>query len=90
MGRMTVRDRQVTTEMFTNVIKEIREGQYPRFYLAHGLMDNNEISAMYESDTVKALVAPTRGEGWGLPILDAAVCGLPVIATSFFQDTWIL
>ena len=83
MGRMTVKDRHITTEMFTNVLKEIREEPYPRFYLAHGLMDNNEITAMYKSDTIKALVAPTRGEGWGLPILDAAVCGLPVIATSF-------
>ena len=46
-------------------------------------MDESEISALYRHDIVKALVAPTRGEGWGLPILDAAVCGLPVIATKW-------
>ena len=27
------------------------------------------------------MCAPTRGEGWGLPILDAAAAGLPVITT---------
>ena len=82
MGRLTVQDREVTTNIFLQLLKEIRQGPYPRFYLAHGLMDNNEITALYECDSVKALVAPTRGEGWGLPILDAAVCGLPVMATA--------
>ncbi len=82
MGRLTVQDREVTTNIFLQLLREIRPGPYPRFYLAHGLMDNNEITALYECETVKALVAPTRGEGWGLPILDAAVCGLPVMATA--------
>jgi glycosyltransferase involved in cell wall biosynthesis len=32
---------------------------------------------------IKALVALTRGEGYGLPILEAAASGLPVIATGW-------
>jgi glycosyltransferase involved in cell wall biosynthesis len=83
MGRMTTVDRSRTTDLFNALLREIRPGPYPRFYLAHGLMDKNEITELYMSDHVKALLAPTRGEGWGLPILDAAVCGLPVIATNY-------
>ena len=46
-------------------------------------MDTDEIGALYRHKKVKALCAPTRGEGWGLPLLDAASCGLPVIATGY-------
>ena len=45
------------------------------------ILSNSEIAALYRHPTVKALVAPTRGEGFGLPILEAAASGLPVIAT---------
>ena len=83
LGRFTTADRERSKQMFRKLVNEIREGPYPRFYLAHGMLNNTEISTLYSSDSVKALVAPTRGEGWGLPILDAATSGLPVIATNY-------
>jgi glycosyltransferase involved in cell wall biosynthesis len=82
LGRLTAIDRRRTKKVFSDLVAEIRTGPYPKFYLAHGLMDKYEISGLYQSKKIKALIAPTRGEGWGLPILDAAVNGLPVIATN--------
>ena len=38
---------------------------------------------VYKNPTIKALVAPTRGEGFGLPLLEAAASGLPVLATKW-------
>ena len=38
------------------------------------------IGLMQQSD---AFVLPTRAEGWGLPILEAMSCGLPVIVTDY-------
>jgi len=82
-GRLNVKDREQSTAILRELLSQVRKGPGPRFYLAHGLMDEGEIASLYRHESVKALVAPTRGEGWGLPILDAAVCGLPVIATNW-------
>ncbi len=81
MGRMTCQDRQVTINNINAVIHNVREGMYPRIHIMHGLMDKEEIGEIFRHPKMKALLAPTRGEGWGLPILDAAASGLPVIAT---------
>lgn len=83
MGRLNVADREQSTAVLKELLGQVKKGPYPKFYLAHGLMDESEISSLFKHDNIKALVAPTRGEGWGLPILDAAVCGLPVIATNW-------
>jgi len=81
MGRLTCEDRRHTENMVKSALQQVREGEYPKVYVNHGLMDTNEIGALYRHKKIKALCAPTRGEGWGLPLLDSAACGLPVIAT---------
>ncbi len=83
MGRLHCEDRRHTENMVSSALSQVRKGDYPRVYVVHGLMDTDEIGALYRHKKVKALCAPTRGEGWGLPLLDAASCGLPVIATGY-------
>jgi glycosyltransferase involved in cell wall biosynthesis len=34
-----------------------------------------------------AMIAPTKGEGWGLPIIEAAASGLPIVATNYSGHT---
>lgn len=82
-GRLSVADRHHSETVLKDLVSQVKKGPYPKFYLAHGLMSQEEIAALYQHKNTMALVAPTRGEGWGLPILDAAVCGLPVIATNW-------
>lgn len=83
VGRSTIADRNVTQKMLENIIKTSREGLYPRVYMIHGLLTPNEMSRLYTHEKIKGLISLTRGEGYGLPMLEASVLGLPVIATNW-------
>lgn len=80
-GRNTTIDRNMVRNIFKQVVNTIPN--HPPIYLLHGAMSDAEISGLYRNPKIAALVAPTRGEGFGLPLLEAAASGLPVIATNW-------
>jgi hypothetical protein len=80
-GRNTSIDRKLVKNMLIKVVREINS-DVP-VYLLHGTLTDQEIAGLYLNKKIKALVAPTRGEGYGLPLLESATMGLPVIATNW-------
>lgn len=82
-GRTTKIDRLMTERVVRQLVKEVRKSEFPRVHFFHGKMSNSEIAGLMRHPSVKALVSLTRGEGYGLPILEAAAAGLPVIATGW-------
>lgn len=89
-GRQTNVDRQNCLKTLSQIVMECRKGAGPRVHVLHGHMTNDEIVGLYTHPDIKALVSLTRGEGFGLPILEAAACGLPVIATGWSAHTEFL
>jgi len=71
-GRNTKIDRKVVTQMLTGLLNEVRRAALPKIHLLHGDMNDAEVASLYRHPQVKALVSLTRGEGYGLPILEAA------------------
>lgn len=82
-GRNTKIDRINTTNILAKILLETKRGGGPKFYLLHGSMEDTEVAALYHHPKVKALVSLTHGEGFGLPTLEAAACGLPVVVTNW-------
>ena len=54
-----------------------------KIYLLHGDMTDKEMHEIYLNPKVKALVTFSHGEGFGLPIYEAAYTGLPVVSTAW-------
>lgn len=84
VGKNSLIDRGMTRGLITAVANDSRKGgKGPKVHLVHGDMNDSEVAALYKHPQIKALVSLTRGEGYGLPILEAAASGLPVIATGW-------
>jgi hypothetical protein len=82
-GKTTKIDRLMTEKFVKQIVKETRKSDFPRVHFLHGRMSNQEMTSLMKSESVKCLISLTRGEGYGLPILEAAAVGLPIIATGW-------
>ncbi len=54
-----------------------------RVFLIHGNMTDEEMNSLYKHPNIHAYATITHGEGFGLPIFEAACSGLPVIAPAW-------
>ena len=75
-------DRNRLQSELKNFLQQQGERQC-KVYLLHGEMTDAEIHSLYTHNRVRAFVSLPHGEGFGLPLFEAAYSGLPVIATGW-------
>lgn len=84
IGRSTTLDKDKTKDIFSSIIKQIKgNSKYPKVYIMHGDLSIDELYTLYSHDKVNCYLTLTKGEGYGLPLLESARCGLPIIATNW-------
>ena len=55
----------------------------PNVYLLHGDLTDEEMNSLYNHTKIKSMISFTKGEGFGLPLLEFTATGKPVIAPSW-------
>lgn len=76
-------DKEFVKSRISAIKREVGVTEFPKIYLVHGRMPKNELASLFKHPKVKAYVTLTHGEGFGLPIIEAAACDLPVMATNW-------
>jgi len=82
MAKNCLMDRKRLHSELTNFIRKQGERQC-KVYLLHGDMTDAEMHALYNDNQVHAFVSLPHGEGFGLPLFEAAYSGLPVVTVGW-------
>lgn len=81
------RNHLLDEEMVVKRIEEIKanydKDDVPPIHLIHGYLKPEEMASLYNHPQIKAFVSFSNGESWGLPLLEAAACELPIISTDW-------
>jgi len=72
-------DRLETQKLINDFVSDY-DNRKCKIYLLHGSMTDIEMTSLYQHPKIKALVSLAHGEGFGLPIFEAAYNELPIIA----------
>lgn len=79
IAKNSIFDRDQTLKNIKNILRKYPDRKC-KIYLLHGDMTDEEIAGLYVHPKIKAYYTLTHGEGYGLPIFEAAYSGMPVIA----------
>ena len=74
-------DKAMTEERLQNLLNSERlKGAKCKIYLIHGDMTEEEMNGLYQHKSIKGFINLAHGEGFGLPMFEAAYHKVPVIA----------
>ena len=59
------------------------ENRKCKIHIIHGSLSEGQMAFLYNHEKIKALISLSHGEGYGLPIFEAAYYGLPIITTEW-------
>jgi len=83
-GTFSILDREDCLSKINNIKSKFpSDWKLPNVYLLHGSLSDEEMNKLYNHPKVKTFVSFTHGEGYGRPMQEATMVGLPVIASGW-------
>jgi glycosyltransferase involved in cell wall biosynthesis len=83
----SIMDRSAVQDKITNFVTNAYPDKKCKIYLVHGYLTEEEMAALFNDKQIKAFCTTTHGEGWCLPMFDAAIAGIPVVAPEWSAYT---
>ena len=94
LGKSTTLDFSKIKKLFSAFLDTLEyDKENIKIHILHGEIESKDLGVLYNHPKINCYLTCTRGEGYGLPILEAASQGLPIIATNwsghldFLKDT---
>ena len=81
-SRGSIIDKEKTISHLSKILKQY-EGRKCKVYLLHGDLTDEQVHSLYVREDIHAYITATHGEGYGLPIFEAAYSGMPIVATDW-------
>ncbi len=78
----SIMDREMVTKRLKTILSEYPDKKCS-VYLIHGELTAGQLAWLYEHPTMNSLINIGHGEGYGLPLFEAAYRGLPLITTTW-------
>lgn len=82
-GAPSVMDRIEMINRINQIKASVGSNILPNVYLAYGDFTEEEMNDLYNHPKVKAHVSFTKGEGFGRPLMEAALTSKPIITTNW-------
>jgi len=76
-------DRDEILKRINMIRSTVNSEDLPNIYLLHGEFTNEEMNEIYNHPKIKAMISLTKGEGFGLPLLEFTQSKKPVITTNW-------
>tara|TARA_Y100000310_G_scaffold230794_1_gene233292 strand:+ start:1505 stop:2788 length:1284 start_codon:yes stop_codon:yes gene_type:complete len=87
MASDSVMDREFTSTRLQRLLSEAKawgvEERKCKIYLLHGELTEGNLTWLYQHPSMLALVNIAHGEGFGLPLFEAAYNGLPLVTVTW-------
>ena len=78
----SIMDRKMTQNRLESLLQGHKDRKC-KIYLLHGEITTEQLTWLYRHPTMKALINIAHGEGFGLPMFEAAYNGLPLVTVAW-------